>query len=299
MATSRGKTDQGRSGRTKASHSAEPALPPKEADESGAASNLGQLQAMLDLLKGEICTKIDWLSSDLRSDISSVREELRHTIEPLQQKLSSHDQTIAELERASTDHSDQLTTLETSVSTQKQVKLLTDKCEDLEGRTKRNNIRLVGVPVVAEGVQPTEFFSRLLKDILGLEGKPLLDLAHRTLRPKPKEGEQPWPLVIRVHFFMWGMTFCVALERPPKRSPFFTEERSCFSSPTTLHRSLKKCAAFMEVKRQLRSCPGVKFGLRFPAVHMIMLPGGGTHTFEDPAAAMDFVKSKCKICGVF
>ena len=50
----------------------------------------------------------------------------------------------------------------------------------------------------------------------------------------------------------------------------------------------------MEVKRQLRSCPGVKFGLRFPAVLMITLPGGATHTFEDPAAVMDFVKANVK-----
>ena len=233
MATSRGKTDQGRSlDRTKASHSAEPASPPKEADVSGAASNLGQLQAMLDLLKGEICTKIDWLSSDLRSDISSVREELRHTIEPLQQKLSSHDQTIVELECASTDHRDQLTTLETMVSTlQNQVKLLTDKCEDLEGRARRNNIRLVGVPEGAEGAQPTEFVSRLLKDILGLEEKPLLDRTHRTLRPKPKEGEQPRPLVIRVHFFQVRNDILRRTGETSRASPLLYQGKKLFLFP--------------------------------------------------------------------
>ena len=259
MATSHGKTDKGHSGRTKASHSAEPASPPKEVDESGAAFNLGQLQAMLDLLKGEICTKIDWLSSDLRSDISSVRD-------PLQQKLSSHDQTIAELERASTDHSDQLTTLETTVSTrQKQVKLLTDKCDDLEGRARRNNIRLVGVPEGAEGAQPTELVSRLLKDILGLEEKPLLDRAHRTLRPKPKEGEQPRPLVIRVPFFHVRNDILRHAGETSRASPLLYRGKKLFLFPDYTALVAKKHAAFMEVKRQLRSCPGVKFGLRFPA----------------------------------
>lgn len=192
MATSRTKADQGRAGRAKASHSTEPTSPIDGAGDFGAAPNVGQLQAMLDLQKVEICLKIDRSFSDLRSDISSVREELRHATEPLQQKLDSHDQTIAELDRASTAHSDQLAALEATVSTlQKQASMLTDKCEDLEGRARRNNIRLVGVPEGAEGGQPTEFVSQLLKDTLGLEEKPLLDRAHRTFVPNPGKRAAP------------------------------------------------------------------------------------------------------------
>lgn len=122
---------------------------------------------MLDLLKEDICSNIDSLSSDLRSEISSVRKELKHTIKPLQ--LSSHDQTIAELECPSTDHSDQLIALDsTNSALEAQVKLLTDKCEDLEGRSRRNNIRLVGVLGGIEGAHPTEFIAQLLKDTLNL-----------------------------------------------------------------------------------------------------------------------------------
>ena len=82
-----------------------------------------------------------------------------------------------------------------------EIKLLADKCEDLEGRARRNNIRLVGVPEGAEGVRPTEFSAKLLMDSLGLADSPLLDRAHRTLRPKPGDGKPPQPFVIRVHFF--------------------------------------------------------------------------------------------------
>lgn len=53
----------------------------------------------------------------------------------------------------------------------------------------------------------------------------------------------------------------------------------------------KKPAAFMDIMRQLHSCPGVKFGLSVPAVLMITLPSGARHTFEDLAAVMDFVKA--------
>ncbi|KAI4901974.1 hypothetical protein NFI96_006075 [Prochilodus magdalenae] len=82
-----------------------------------------------------------------------------------------------------------------------EVKNLTTKCEDLEGRQRRNNIRLFGVPEGIEGPRPTEFVSELLQELLRLEQKPILDRAHRSLRAKPKSSEPPWPFIIRVHLY--------------------------------------------------------------------------------------------------
>ena len=114
MAAARG--TQARTGRAaKVSPSTEPASPPKAATDPECGPNLDHLRAMLDQLKGDICGKIDSLSRELRADIASVREELRHAIEPMQQKLSSHDQAIAELQHACTDHSDLLTSLDLQV----------------------------------------------------------------------------------------------------------------------------------------------------------------------------------------
>uniref|UniRef100_A0AAV2M4W3 C2H2-type domain-containing protein n=1 Tax=Knipowitschia caucasica TaxID=637954 RepID=A0AAV2M4W3_KNICA len=69
------------------------------------------------------------------------------------------------------------------------------KCEDLEGRSRLNNIRVVGVPEGSEDSRPTVFVAKLLQGLLGLDGEPVLDRAHRTLRPKPKDGELPRPFV--------------------------------------------------------------------------------------------------------
>ncbi|XDV29300.1 hypothetical protein PO909_032437 [Leuciscus waleckii] len=198
----------------------------------------------------------------------------------MQQKLSSHDQAITELQRACTDHSDLLTSLDSTVSTLKaEVKLLTDKCEDLEGRARRNNIWLIGV-------RPTEFIAQLLMDSLGLEEFPLLDRAHRTLRSKPSDGKPPRPFVIRVHFFHVRNDIL----RRASEAPLLHQGKRLFLFPDYTSSVAKKRAAFTDVKRLLHSCPGVKFGLRFPATLKITLPGGATHTFEDPATAMDFVK---------
>lgn len=292
MATSRTKADSSRTGRTKASHSGEAASPPRDAIGSLGGPNLEQLQAMLDSLKGDICGKIDLLSSDLRAEISSVREELKHSIEPIQQKLSSHDQAIGDLERTCTDHGDLLATLGPAVSTLKaQVKTLADKCEDLEGRARMNNLRLIGVPEGVEGARPTEFVAQLLKDSLRLDEVPLLDRAHRTLRPKPKEGEQPRPIVIRVHFLHVRNDILRRAGETSRNSPLLYQGKRLLIFPDYTSSVAKKRAAFVDVKRRLHSCPDVKFGLRFPAVLRISLPDGATHSFEDPVAAMDFVKA--------
>lgn len=79
-----------------------------------------------------------------------------------------------------------------------QVKILNDKCEDLEGRSRRNNIRLIGVPEGAEVPRLTNFIAQLLKDTLKLDEMPLLNQAHCTLRAKPREGEAPRPFIIRM-----------------------------------------------------------------------------------------------------
>lgn len=115
---------------------------------------MGQVQAMLKPGERGHLWQVD-SSCELRADISSVREQLKHALEPMQQKRSSHDQAIKELQLVCTDHSDLLTSLGSNVSTLKaDVKRLTDKCKDLEGRVRSNNIRLVGVPEGTEGAHP-------------------------------------------------------------------------------------------------------------------------------------------------
>ncbi|KAI4802111.1 hypothetical protein KUCAC02_019969, partial [Chaenocephalus aceratus] len=55
----------------------------------------------------------NWFPSlSLRSEITSVRKELKESIGPLQAKVEQHGQTVLELERAATDHSGRITELE-------------------------------------------------------------------------------------------------------------------------------------------------------------------------------------------
>lgn len=290
MSSSRAKTDAGKSGRSKTAQSSDDtdvaSANTSSADSSSA--NITLFQGMLESVKNDICKKIDSLSTDLRSEIATVRQEVKDWLGPMQQKVDSNADTIRELECSASDHSDRITELESAISTlQKQVGHLDAKCEDLEGRSRRNNIRLVGLPEGAEGTHPTEFVAHLLQSLLHLQEKPLLDRAHRTLRERPRKGEPPRPIVIRVHYFQARDEI---LRRAAQLSPLTHDgnKLSIFADYTTA--VVRKRAAFRDTKRLLHSCPGVKFGLLFPAVLRITLPNGAVHKFEDPVAALDFIK---------
>lgn len=98
------------------------------------------LQGMVESSKNDICKKTDSLSTDLHSEIATVRQEVKDWLGPMQQKVDSNADSIKELESSASDHSDCITKLESTISTlQKQVGHLDAKCKDLEGRSRRNN----------------------------------------------------------------------------------------------------------------------------------------------------------------
>lgn len=74
-----------------------------------------------------------------------------------------------------TDQSSCIEELEATVNTlTTQVERLDDQCEDLESRSRRNNIHVLGVPEVVEGPQAPDFITEVLQDLLRLSDKPLL-----------------------------------------------------------------------------------------------------------------------------
>lgn len=112
-----------------------------------------------------------------------------------------HEATLKELEESASTHSDILSTLESTVDhlTMK-VKHLDEKCEDLEACSRRNNIRIIGIPEGKEGPRPRDFIAQLLTEALSLPEKPLIDQAHRINHQKPKPEDPPRPFILRLHY---------------------------------------------------------------------------------------------------
>ena len=279
----RGKPDAPKTGRNK------PRLSPEPKDREQLDANetlLLNMKQMMDELRADINGQFD-------STISAVvKREITAVLEPFEKKIATHGGAIADLERSASDHDYKLTELQNKVSSLNTlVDSLSKKCEDLEGRSRLNNVRLVGLPEGAEGPRPTEFMAKFLQDLLGLSDRPVLDPAHRTLRARPKDGDPPRPMIIRVHLFQVRNDI---LRRAGEASPLSHSGRRISIFPDFTSTVARKRATFIGVKKELHSCPNIKFGLLHPAILRITLPDGQTHRFEDPASASEFVKKKIK-----
>lgn len=279
----RAKTDAAKVGRTEPRQ-----LPISEPELQSDANErlLTRMEEMMENMRTDIVSQIEQIVS------GTIKKEITAACEPLQKKITAQDQTISNLEDTANEHETQLTSLQATVaSLTERVSSLTQKCEDLEGRSRLNNIRLVGIPENVEGPRPTEFVAKVLQNLLGMDSEPVLDRAHRTLRSKPKEGEPPRPFVVRVNMFQQRNEI---IQKASSSAPLFYQGKRVSVFPDFTASVAKKRAAFTKVKKELHSCPGVKFGLFYPAVLRITLPSGQAHRFEDPAIAMDFVHKRIK-----
>lgn len=103
--------------------------------------------------------------------------------------MENHNVQLKDLSESATNTSNSVVKLEEKVKQlSNKVEQLSEKCIDLEGRSKRNNIRLAGVPEGREnGQHVRDFVAKLLRDLLDLDETPLLDRAHRALRATPED----------------------------------------------------------------------------------------------------------------
>ncbi|KAL7377586.1 hypothetical protein ABVT39_001617, partial [Epinephelus coioides] len=144
-------------------------------------------------------TKVETQTTSLNQEIASIRQELHTTLSALQSASLPNTKRIDDLEHSATVWSLSVRALETTVERlQSEVCMLKEKCLDLEGLSRRQNIRLVGIEEGQEGGNPRQFCATALKEILALDDIPRLDHAHRTSAPKPHEGARPRPIIIRL-----------------------------------------------------------------------------------------------------
>ena len=73
-----------------------------------------------------------------------------------------------------------------------------DKLDDLESRSRRNNLRIYGIPEDAElrSESVVALVDKWLQDELSVETDLQVQRAHRALASKPKTGQPPWSIIL-------------------------------------------------------------------------------------------------------
>ena len=197
----------------------------------------------------------------LKTEIQAVKLEIINNTAAIHSEMDKMKATIKDVEGGLSTWSDEVTTLQTVVSDLKtEMAGLKGKCEDMEGRMRRCNIRILGV-AETDGSSSTVSVSRLLREALQLDKDVLVDRSHRSLAPRRPDGK-PRPIVAKLHYYQ----DCVdVLSRARSQAPLRFNGDSIAIFPDYTASVAKARAAFTEVRKLLHKREGVRFGILFPA----------------------------------
>ncbi|KAJ8386338.1 hypothetical protein AAFF_G00174350 [Aldrovandia affinis] len=166
---------------------------------------------------------------------------------------------IKEVEGGLSTWSDKVAALQTAATDLKaEMTGLREKCEEMEGRMRRCNIRIMGVSET-NGSSSTASVLKLLKEALQLDKDVLVDHSHRSLAPK-RHGGKPHAIVAKLHYYQ----YCVeVLSRARAQAPLRVKGQPIAIFPDYTASDAKARAAFTEVSKLLCNQQGVRYGILF------------------------------------
>ncbi|KAE8280160.1 hypothetical protein D5F01_LYC22302 [Larimichthys crocea] len=147
-----------------------------------------------------------------------------------------------------------------------------DKIDDLENRSRRCNIRVVGLPEGSEGTNPVAFFRTWLPELLEINakgGSVKVDRCHRALTRRPPPGQRPRAVILKLHNFQDKVRIMQAARKAQSLAyngapiMFFDD----FSAAVT-----RKRQEYYAVKQRLKE-RGIVFAMMYPAVLKIKYNG--------------------------
>ena len=218
-------------------------------------------------------TEFNGVISDFKAALAEVRERVSST----EVATESHEVRLDGLEK----RYDALA----SQYKQQQAKL-----DDLEARSRRQNIRIVGIKEKTENGRPTEFVSELLPKLFGEEhfSRPVeVDRAHRSLAPATDGKARA--IIARIHCYQVKE---LVLRLAREKAPLQYDGRPVYIFPDLTSATMKKRQAFRAIREKCRA-RAIRCGFRHPAQFMVTV-NNNTGTFATPAEAEKFLSREAE-----
>ena len=238
-----------------------------------------------DLMQAIVC---------LQSSVDSKFTVISTKITAMQTTLSSISGKLNDIEESVNDHEARITELESLYSLlQKGQDLQHKKLDDLESRSRRQNIRILGIKEEAEKGRPLEFVSNLIPNLLGNENFPnkvIVDRAHRGPGPKPADRARSRPFIVRLHYYQ---TRELIVRLAAKKGPLQYDGAKVFIFPDLSQDVVARRKEFDKVRKRCRDAD-LRYGFLYPARFVVTLEGD-THTFNKPDEALKFLDEKLPV----
>lgn len=235
-----------------------PAQSPSETMEQAAASSgsSGETDA-----ESNILLAIQSMSKTMTDRFDLLEASMAST----QASLVCLGDRIKEVENATADYDRRISLVEQKCAkVQSENKALCEKVIDLEARSRRQNIKIVGLPERIENGRPTEFLTKFIPDLLGTSNFSTsleVDRAHRLGRQPSGEDARPRVMIARIHHFQVKEKI---LQLARQQFPLRYEGRPIHIFPDLPAEVMRQRQAFNNFRKRLREA-GLRSGFIYPA----------------------------------
>uniref|UniRef100_A0A3Q0T2G0 L1 transposable element RRM domain-containing protein n=1 Tax=Amphilophus citrinellus TaxID=61819 RepID=A0A3Q0T2G0_AMPCI len=214
-------------------------------------------------------------------EVITSNQEINDTIGVFLERLSSAETHIGNVE-------DKVTSLKSKeTSLRKKVEEIALKVDDLENRSRRSNVRIIGLPEKTEHGEITAFLQTWLWEVLGRDAFPSPPIIERAHRLQGQSAPGNSPRVIIVKFLNYQDKVRVMTAARLKGKVMYNGSHVMFF-PDLSTEVLKRRKQYNQVKQQLRDL-NINFGLIFPA-KMRIFHRGNRFLFHTPSEVEEFIR---------
>lgn len=223
---------------------------------------------------------------DFESWASKMEDSLHVELNALRQQVTANEEAVSVLTTAQDDHEARITALESSSATHlRRIRHQQLRIEDSENRSRRNNIRLQGIPEATSGAELKPTVITILNKALGREAtSPIeLDRVHRVGGPGGARDGRPRDVLCRVHYY--------TLKEEIMRKAWNLGPVDFFGAPIHLYPDLSRNTLYM--RRVVRPLLDLirQAGATYTWGHPFSIKvtrGGNRFTLSDPDQLPDF-----------
>ena len=208
-------------------------------------------------LKEEMKNDITALDTSFKQEFANFKEDVNNKLKANSDELQDQKKSLNEAQtRIEELESFNMEAKDALLATLREQKKLQDKLTDLEGRSRRNNVRIFGVPEGSEGDSVIRFVEELIQRELTLPvgTNLLIQRAHRAAARRPGPGETPRSIIINfLQFDTKEMVLRKAWQKRVKlgNTPLFFDNDYAAEV-------VQKRRAYMEIKKTLKA-KGIRF----------------------------------------
>lgn len=233
------------------------------------------LKAELKAFKEEVTTQVKREMSDLKADIDQKFVTVSNDIQGQNEKI---DATLIRTEEVEAWSSEANTVLLEVLREQGRIR---DKLEDLESRSRRNNLRIYGIPEDTEKGQTLAFVKEWLSNELSIDADLQIQRAHRALAAKPKADKPPRSVI--VNFLQYSVKELVLSKAWEKKIIKIGNSRVFFDHDYSAG-VLQRRKEYANVKAALKT-HGIRFQTPFTKMHIHWANGKKTYNDAQEAVA--------------